>query len=173
MDNYDIERDKEFPTERPEDVEEDEGLRWTDEEPTEEDFRIEEDPLTKSDGTPKIVGKWSWGGFAIGPLWGLFNGVIWPFLVSLALVGIDFVLMFTVMDSEDDLGWIYIIHGAIGLAISIYLGVKGNELAWKKRKENMTVKKFTEKQHAWAIAGLVVLAIEVVRVIFAVAKINW
>lgn len=138
---------------------------WTCEEPTEEDFKIEEDPLTNADGTPKIVGKWSWGGFAIGPLWGLFNGVIWPFLVSLALVAIDFVLMFTLMDGEEDPGWIYIIHGAIGLAISIYLGVQGNKLAWERRKENMTVEGFIKKQHSWAIAGLVVLAISVIRVV--------
>lgn len=173
MEDFERERDEESPIGSHNNVEEEEGLQWTDEEPSEEDFRIEEDPLTKADGTPKIIGKWSWGGFAIGPLWGLFNGVIWPFLVSLALVGIDFVLIFILIQNEENFDWLYIANGAIGLAISIYLGVKGNELAWKKRKDGTTVEGFIKKQHSWAIAGLVVMAIEVVRVIFAVAKTDW
>ena len=175
MNKYEIEQGKEFPTEKSENVEnvEEEGLRWTDEEPTDEDFRIEEDPLTKSDGTPKIVGKWSWAGFAIGPLWGLFNGVIWPFLVSLALVVVDFVFIFILIQNEEDFGWLYIANVAISLAISIYLGVKGNGLAWKKRKDGTTVEEFVKKQHSWAIAGLVVMAIEVVRVIYEVARADW
>lgn len=83
-----------------------------------------------------IERKWNWGGFVLGWLWGVCNGVYWP-LVTFAISWIPYV-------------------GAIGcLAISVVLGINGNKWAWKKKSWE-SVERFQKVQHDWAIAALVV-----------------
>lgn len=80
---------------------------------------------------PDVARKWSWGGFLLGWLWGVFNGV-WISLLAL------------------------IPFPGLALAISIYLGARGRELAWRSRQWP-SPEAFDKTQRRWGIAGLVVI----------------
>lgn len=79
---------------------------------------------------PDHLNRWNWGAFYFSWLWGVCNGVYWPLLMFIPVIG-----------------WITIPF------IVIYLGVKGNELAWQKRKWD-SAEHFTATQHKWAVAAL-------------------
>jgi hypothetical protein len=84
---------------------------------------------------PDEVKGWSWAGFGLTWIWGVFNGV----LISL-LALIPFPLF--------------------GLAWAIVLGVKGREWAWRNKKWE-SVEQFKNAQRPWDIAGIVIFAIGV------------
>ncbi len=91
---------------------------------------------------PEEVKGWSWAGFSLTWIWGVFNGV----LISL-LVLIPFPL-FT-------------------LAWAIVLGIKGNEWAWRNKKWD-SVEHFKNAQRPWNIAGIVIFAISMVALIIVI-----
>jgi hypothetical protein len=84
---------------------------------------------------PEEVKGWSWAGFGLTWIWGVFNGV----LISL-LVLIPFPLF--------------------GLAWAIVLGAKGREWAWRNKKWE-SVEHFRNSQRPWDIAGIVIFTIGV------------
>jgi len=51
----------------------------------------------------------------------------------------------------------------VSLGLAIYLGVKGNELAWKAKHFD-SVQQFKDTQKAWTIAGIVVFCISIVMI---------
>ncbi len=91
---------------------------------------------------PEEVKGWSWAGFSLTWIWGVFNSV----LISL-LVLIPFPL-FT-------------------LAWAIVLGIKGNEWAWRNKKWD-SVEHFKNAQRPWNIAGIVIFAISMVALIIVI-----
>ena len=91
---------------------------------------------------PEEVKGWSWAGFSLTWIWGVFNGV----LISL-LVLIPFPLF--------------------SLAWAIVLGVKGNEWAWRNKKWD-SVEHFKNTQRPWNIAGIVIFAISMVALIIII-----
>ena len=91
---------------------------------------------------PEEVKGWSWAGFSLTWIWGLFNGV----LISL-LVLIPFPLF--------------------SLAWAIVLGIKGNEWAWRNKKWD-SVEHFKNAQRPWNIAGIVIFAISMVALIIVI-----
>jgi len=81
--------------------------------------------------TPEYAKGWSWGAFGATWLWGLFN--------------------------ETFIGLLGLIPG-INLIVSIYLGMNGNELAWKnKRWESQ--EEFVKVQKRWARFGWILFVI--------------
>jgi hypothetical protein len=82
---------------------------------------------------PEEVKGWSWAGFGLTWIWGVFNGV----LISLLALIPGFALI-----------W------------AIVLGVKGREWAWRNKKWD-SVEHFKNTQRPWDIAGIVVFAIGV------------
>ena len=86
---------------------------------------------------PEEVKGWSWGGFALTWIWGVFNGV----LISLLCL-IPF----------------------FNLAWAIVLGIKGNEWAWRNKKWD-SIEHFKSTQRSWNIAGIVVFAISMVALV--------
>jgi len=78
---------------------------------------------------PKEVKRWSWGGFGISIIWGLYHRV-WISLLTLIPLA--------------------------GLIVAIYLGIKGNELAWRKNHWK-SVEDLHKSQRKWGIAGVIVL----------------
>ncbi len=86
----------------------------------------------KGDGSliPDEVKGWNWGAFGLPVIWGLYHGV-WISLLS-------FIPIF-------------------GIAFNIYLGLEGNELAWKKNKWVSTeqFRKFQGKWMIWGILGFI------------------
>ena len=99
----------------------------------------------------------NWGGFLLPFLWGPFNKV-WIGLVSLVI----FIPI---------IGWI----GSLG--ISVYLLIKGNELAWRSGRPWQSVEEFYAVQKAWTMWGLIVAGISIVisiitSVIIAISGMN-
>lgn len=77
---------------------------------------------------PEEIKKWSWSGFILSWIWGLFNGV---YISLLALIPF------------------------VNIPVAIYLGLKGNELAWRNRFW-YDIESFHKTQRKWTIAAWIV-----------------
>jgi hypothetical protein len=80
---------------------------------------------------PEEIKGWSWAGFGLTWIWGVFNGV----LISLLALIPFFAII-----------W------------AIVLGVKGREWSWRNKKWD-SVEQFKNTQRPWDIAGIVLFAI--------------
>ena len=80
---------------------------------------------------PEEVKGWSWAGFGLTWIWGVFNGV----LISLLALIPFFAFV-----------W------------AIVLGIKGREWAWRNKKWD-SIEHFKNSQRPWDIAGIVLFAI--------------
>lgn len=85
---------------------------------------------------PEELKGWNWGAFLLTPFWGLSHNY-WIALI--------FFLSF--------IPFIGFVVGPIGFGLSIYLGVKGNEIAWQKRKFK-SIEDFKTVQKIWMNWGL-------------------
>jgi len=92
---------------------------------------------------PEEVKGWSWAGFGLTWIWGVFNGV----LISLLCL-IPF----------------------FNLAWAIVLGIKGKEWAWRNKKWD-SIEHFKSMQRPWNIAGIVVFAISMVALVVTIPAI--
>jgi hypothetical protein len=95
---------------------------------------------TVAPGEPAPRG-WNWGAFILPPIWGIGNNV-W--------IGL--------------LGFIPLVN----FVMAIYLGAKGNELAWNARQWD-SAEHFRSVQKKWAIWGLVLASIYLVLQLLAAA----
>lgn len=86
---------------------------------------------------PESLKGFNWGAFLMGPIWSLFNQV-W-----IGLIG--FISVIPQIPIE--------IRLLITLALALYLGFKGNELAWRSKKWSSTAH-FASVQRTWLIVGL-------------------
>lgn len=87
--------------------------------------------------TPSILYSWSWGAFCLSWIWGIYNGIYWPLII----IACNFIPYIGVLCS---------------LGICVYLGLKGNEMAWDKEKQKGTdVYTFESTQGTWNMVGLV------------------
>ena len=91
---------------------------------------------------PESLKGFNWGAFLMGPIWSLFNQV-W-----IGLIG--FISVIPQIPIE--------IRLLITLALALYLGFKGNELAWRSKKWSSTAH-FASVQRTWLIVGLAVTVI--------------
>lgn len=80
---------------------------------------------------PENIKGWNWGAFGLTLIWGIYHRV-WISLLTLIPL--------------------------IGLPVKIYLGIFGNELAWKKNKWN-SVEQFKQAQQKWRIWGILAFII--------------
>ncbi len=79
---------------------------------------------------------WNWGAFSFSWLWGVMNGLYWPLIIIIC-------------------NFIPYIGIVISLCLSILLGLKGNEFAWKIAKRNGTpLSSFIKIQARWNFAGI-------------------
>ena len=85
---------------------------------------------------PEILGKFNWGAWGLNWLWGIGNRV-W-----IALIALGIVLMIPY------LGWVF------ALLYGIWLGKKGNELAWKA-KQWRSIEHFQSVQRIWAVLAVI------------------
>ncbi len=81
---------------------------------------------------PEEIKGWNWGAFWLNWIWGIGNSV-----------------------------WIAFVVLVLGLIWQIYLGVKGNELAWQNRKFE-SVQQFKDTQAAWSKWGWIIFIISFV-----------
>ena len=96
--------------------------------------------------TPKCYNRWSWGGFAFGWLWGVFNRVYWPLIIFIPLLG-----------------------QLAALIIAFILGANGNRYAWEKY--DGSAEEFDKKQHRWTVAALICFGISLLGVIITIITI--
>ncbi len=90
---------------------------------------------------PEVADSWNWGGFALGPIWGIANHV---WIATLPLVGLlcpPFMLA--------------------GPVLAVLLGLNGNRWAWQNRRWQ-SVAHFQAVQRAWAGWGFAFFVIEAI-----------
>lgn len=78
---------------------------------------------------PQGIKGWSWGAFLLNWIWSGFNRTYVGLLTLVPYVG---------------------------FLMSIYLGIKGRELAWQNKRWD-SVEHFNSVQRRWSIAGLIVV----------------
>jgi hypothetical protein len=96
----------------------------------------------RSAALPDHLRRWNWGAF--------FFSWIWAFWHRAWLLGVLGLIPF------------------VSLIVQIYLGVKGNEIAWRN-KSWAGEEDFQASQRRWAIAALVVFVLSVALVILGAA----
>jgi hypothetical protein len=92
---------------------------------------------------PEEVKGWSWGGFVLTWIWGVFNGVLISLLCFIPVFGIV---------------WAFV------------LGAKGKEWAWRNKKWG-SVEQFKNTQRPWDIVGIILFAISMVALIIIIPTI--
>jgi len=109
----------------------------------------------------RIINHWNWGGFLLSWLWAFYHrmpswgiiSLILEFISFCYIIMLPFIIILPVL-------FIPIIP-ILKFAVSLYLGLKGGQLAWKARSFQ-SVDEFFLVQRAWAIAGVIVLVIMIV-----------
>ena len=96
---------------------------------------------------PPILKLWNWGAFSLSWIWGVCNGIYWP-LIIIAFNFVPYVGPF------------------VWLAISIYLGIYGNTIAWNiEKKLYSDHRNFTSIQAKWNLAGVIVFIVVLILLI--------
>ncbi len=99
-----------------------------------------------SAGRPEVVGRWNWAAFGLTPIWALCHRIWWLAVVS-------FICGFVPL---------------VGLPVSIYAGVKGNEWAWEAYRQG-DAEAFDRRQRNWSRAGWILLIVIIVVAVLAAA----
>jgi len=95
---------------------------------------------------PEIKG-WNWGAFGLSIIWGIYYGawiVLWGFLLNLIPI--------------------------IGILWWVYVGMKGNEWAWRKNKWQ-SVEQFIASQNKWKPWGIAFFIISILPMISSLIQI--
>ena len=112
-------------------------------------------PVTNPSGEPSNLKKFNWGAMLLGWIWGLGNGVYW----SLVILGIQ-VIAYTLSVTNHSLSidakklFFSLIPNVIILGIQLFLGIKGNKLAWKSGRFN-NAEEFVITQKKWTKGALI------------------
>ena len=90
---------------------------------------------------PKEIKKWNWGAAGLTWIWGVYHGV-WIAMIIIVIAKIPFA----------------------SLLVTIFLGIKGNEFAWKSQKYE-SVEKFLESQDKWKKWGITILVLQLILIV--------
>ena len=94
---------------------------------------------------------WNWGAFSFSWLWGIFNGLYWPLII----IALNFIPYFGII---------------VSLCLSILLGIKGNDYAWRIAKQKgISISSFIKLQSKWNTAGIIFFIFVIVFVISYIA----
>lgn len=94
---------------------------------------------------PPSINKFNWGAFALWHFWGFGNKMSYLFVVYVVLSIASYL----------------VVPALIAIAISFYLGFKGNKLSWEK-KDWASIERFEKIQHRWNVAGIVVIVVPLI-----------
>lgn len=105
---------------------------------------VQNDNIFKSysKDAPGNISDWSWGGFFFGWLWAICNGIYWPLIIFIPIVG-----------------WV------AAIVINIMLGINGNRWAWEKKHWH-SIEHFERVQKQWAQAALWFFLISIIVGVF-------
>ena len=95
---------------------------------------------------PKTLHKFSWGAFFITGIWGLFNRQV---LLFAAMTSLFLMMCF----SKNVISSLIIL--TLSLIMRFLYGFTGNQIAWKKRKSDVTASYFDGKAQALNIGGII------------------
>ncbi|MEO7719544.1 MAG: hypothetical protein ABIY70_25355 [Capsulimonas sp.] len=105
---------------------------------------------------PEIAAmKWNWGAFSLPFLWSLNHKMRGYAAIAFVLAMIDR----ATGTFDTPMG---IASSLVFLAFSIYMGVKGNELAWRNRRFDGGVTQFISTQRAWMGWGIAIFILGVI-----------
>ncbi|MCH8115655.1 MAG: zinc ribbon domain-containing protein [Chloroflexi bacterium] len=88
----------------------------------------------KGGEVPREIKRWNWAAFLVPPVWGIFSGV--PLAALMLAIYLPFFPI-----------WL---RSVVWMGGSLYLGFRGNELAWRGKKWR-SVQHFKSVQHRWLI----------------------
>jgi hypothetical protein len=113
---------------------------------------------SQGDVPPEIARlKWNWGAFCIPRLWCYRHGLR---AVATALWVTAYLLRFLHgVAPPIQVQIISVLYYVADYALAIYLGFKGNEMAWRNRHFPGGIEEFFKVQRAWMIGGLIWQAI--------------
>lgn len=104
---------------------------------------------------PSNINSFNWGAFVLWPFWGLGNRMSYTFILGILVAFIGLFLPLIIFDDfTDDFSYRISTMILIPLVFSVYYGVNGNMLSWKKKMWN-TVENFEDEQSAWNIVGII------------------
>lgn len=98
-------------------------------------------PLQEQYATPACLNDWNWGAFLLGWIWGVGNGIYWPIVMLIPVIG-----------------------QLAALVIIFVLGVNGNRYAWAVFKG--TADEFDKKQQIWTKAGWIFFIASIILSLF-------
>ena len=107
-----------------------------------------EEPATNTSGTrgaevPPSIKRWNWAAFLVPDIWGVFNGIPWTLILIL--------LAYSPFPP-------FGIRVAIVIAARVFLGLRGNQLAWQGKKWRSETH-FREVQRRWVNLSVVTVLI--------------
>jgi len=111
-------------------------------------------PGAQAQALPEELKGLNWGAFLLPFVWGPANQV-WIGLVGLLALFPNMLFFLA------------------SLGVSIYLLIKGNELAWRSGRRWESVEQFRAVQSAWLKAGLIVTAIGFLLILLAFGSMSW
>jgi len=101
---------------------------------------------------------WSWGGFLLNWIWAIGHDCWWPAIVMFSLIIVSFLSSIIFFP----LGIVFVvILSLFNIFTSIFLGIKGNSIAWENGCFN-SIEHFRSKERKWTIAGVIVLIVSIV-----------
>lgn len=121
--------------------------------PSERQSSVYSDRKSTSVQVEREVGKWNWGAFYFGWIWGVFNRVY----VSLFQLATPFLCFIVTLIG---LGIIAPFLWLINLGISIWLGAKGSRMAWDNGAYR-NLEHFRSSRHNWNVAAAIFFGISV------------
>jgi len=100
-------------------------------------------PVTSTAVTDPFLKKWNWGAFLLSWIWAFGHGlVMWGVIGLIAC-------------------FVPAIGSLVALGIAIYLGIKGNELAWQTGKY-LSIEELKEKERKWTKWAVIIFIISFV-----------
>ena len=106
---------------------------------------------------PQEIRHWNWAAFFFNWIWALARG-----LYAWAIAGIAIIVL------VGPLWFLFPLFIIASWALCIFLGVKGNELDWK-RGHYQSVAEFRQSHRRWTVAGKIFLVVFVVLLSLSVA----
>ncbi len=97
---------------------------------------------------PESLRGFNWGAFLVPVIWSAFNRV---WIGMLTWVGVLALLI----DFPERLEWLRMLLLLVSFGLTVYLGFKGNELAWRSKRWR-SAEHFTRVQRNWLWASLIV-----------------
>lgn len=116
----------------------------------------------------KAKSKWNWAAFLLNWIWGVGHDCWWPLFVymGIGLLSAIFVAVIPILPFLTPIS--ISISNLATLAISIYLGVKGNAIAWENGCFD-NIEHFERKEKRWLYAAIAVWCVYLLFIIFIIA----